>query len=146
MSKEAITIIKLQVPAGDAKPSSGIGPALGQHGLNIADFCKQFNSQTANEKPGRILPVIIKANKKDRSFVFEVKKPPMAELIKEAAGISKGSSKPKYEKVATITMEQVEEIAKTKMPDLNAVHIDAAMQIVMGSARSMGVEVSGKKA
>lgn len=132
--------IKLQIPAGGAKPAPPVGPALGQHGLNIADFCKRYNDETASREKGQLLPVVITVND-DRTFSFEIKEPPMSALIKKAAGIDKGSSNPSNEFVATLTAEQVKSVAKAKMPDLNAVTLSAAMHIVAGSARSMGVKV-----
>ena len=139
MAKEAIKKIKLQIPAGKATPAPPVGPALGGSGVNIMDFVKQFNDRTAKQA-GLIIPVVITVYK-DKSFEFITKEPPMAVLIKKAAKIEKGSGKPNKDKVATITMEQVEEIAKTKMPDLNAASLEAAMSMVKGTARSMGVTV-----
>ena len=137
--KEIAKIIKLQIPAGKATPAPPVGPALGGSGVNIMDFVKQFNDRTANQA-GTIIPVVITVYK-DKSFEFITKEPPMAVLIKKAAKVEKGSGKPNKEKVATITMEQVEEIAKTKMPDLNAASLETAMSMVEGTARSMGVVV-----
>ena len=137
--KEIGNIIKLQIPAGKATPAPPVGPALGGSGVNIMDFVKQFNDRTANQA-GTIIPVVITVYK-DKSFEFITKEPPMAVLIKKAAKIEKGSGKPNKDKVATITMEQVEEIAKTKMPDLNAATLETAMSMVEGTARSMGVVV-----
>ena len=137
--KEISNLIKLQIEAGKATPAPPVGPALGGSGVNIMDFVKQFNDRTANQA-GTIIPVVITVYK-DKSFEFITKEPPMAVLIKKAAKVEKGSGKPNKEKVATITMEQVEEIAKTKMPDLNAASLETAMSMVEGTARSMGVVV-----
>lgn len=137
--KEVANIIKLQIPGGKASPAPPVGPALGGSSVNIMDFVKQFNDRTANQA-GTIIPVVITVYK-DKSFEFITKEPPMAVLIKKAAKVEKGSGKPNKEKVATITMEQVEEIAKTKMPDLNAASLETAMSMVEGTARSMGVVV-----
>ena len=137
--KEVANIIKLQIPGGKASPAPPVGPALGGSGVNIMDFVKQFNDRTANQA-GTIIPVVITVYK-DKSFEFITKEPPMAVSIKKAAKVEKGSGKPNKEKVATITMEQVEEIAKTKMPDLNAASLETAMSMVEGTARSMGVVV-----
>ena len=139
MAKEVMTVIKLQIPAGQANPAPPVGPALGQHGVNIMDFCKAFNAQTQQEG-GTIIPVEITVYE-DRSFDFITKTPPAAVLIKEACGIQKGSGVPHMEKVATITKEQVRQIAERKMPDLNANDIEAASKIIAGTARSMGVDV-----
>ena len=132
-------IIKLQIPAGKATPAPPVGPALGGSGVNIMDFVKQFNDRTAKQA-GLIIPVVITVHK-DKSFEFVTKEPPMAVLIKKAAKIEKGSGKPNREKVAKLSKAQVEEIAKTKMPDLNAASLEAAMRMVKGTARSMGVTV-----
>ncbi len=132
-------IIKLQIPAGKATPAPPVGPALGGSGVNIMDFVKQFNDRTAKQA-GLIIPVVITVHK-DKSFDFITKEPPMAVLIKKAAKIEKGSGKPNREKVAKLSKAQVEEIAKTKMPDLNAASLEAAMSMVKGTARSMGVTV-----
>ena len=142
MAKKIIGFIKLQVPAGKANPSPPIGPALGQRGLNIMEFCKAFNAQTQKVEPGLPLPVVITAYA-DKSFTFIIKTPPTTVLIKKAAGIDKGSPRPHTDKVGKITRKQVEEIAKTKTPDLTAADLDAAMRTVAGSARSMGVIVEG---
>ena len=139
MAKEVATIIKLQIPAGQANPAPPVGPALGQHGVNIMDFCKAFNAQTQQEG-GTIIPVEITVYE-DRSFDFITKTPPAAVLIKEACGIKKGSGVPHMEKVAKISKEQVRQIAERKMPDLNANDIEAASKIIAGTARSMGVDV-----
>ena len=142
MAKKIIGFIKLQVPAGKANPSPPIGPALGQRGLNIMEFCKAFNAQTQKLEPGLMLPVVITAYA-DKSFTFIIKTPPVSVLIKKAAGLEKGSPRPHTDKVGKITKKQVEDIAKVKMPDLNAATLDAAMKTVAGSARSMGVIVEG---
>src|SRR5947209_10735197 len=141
VAKKVLTLIKLQVPGGAANPAPPVGPALGQHGVNIMEFCKAFNAQTQDQN-GRIIPVEITVYE-DRSFTFITKTPPAAVLIKEAAGIEKGSGEPNREKVGSITMAQVRQIAERKMPDLNAHDIEAASKIVMGTARSMGVDVEG---
>jgi len=132
----------LQVPAGKANPSPPIGPALGQRGLNIMEFCKAFNAQTQKAEPGLMLPVVITAYQ-DKSFSFIIKTPPATVLIKKAAGIESGSKTPHTEKVGKITRAQVEEIARLKMPDLNAADLEAAVRTIAGSARSMGVTVEG---
>ncbi len=137
--KEVITLIKLQIPGGGANPAPPVGPALGQHGLNIMDFCKAFNEKTKADA-GTIIPVEISVYR-DRSFDFITKTPPAAVLIKKAAGIDKGSGEPNKEKVGTINADQVREIAKTKMKDLSALDEDQAMKIIEGTARSMGVVV-----
>src|SRR5499426_3019878 len=139
MAKKVITLIKLQIPGGQANPAPPVGPALGQHGVNIMEFCKAFNAQTAQEN-GRIIPVEITVYE-DRSFDFITKTPPAAVLIKEAIKISKGSGEPHVNKVGTISQAQIREIAERKMPDLNANDIDAASKIIAGTARSMGVDV-----
>src|SRR3954454_7732265 len=139
MAKKVLTLIKLQVPGGSANPAPPVGPALGQHGVNIMEFCKAFNAQTQDQN-GRITPVEITVFE-DRSFTFITKPPPAAVLIKEAAGIEKGSGEPNREKVAKITAAQVRQIAETKMEDLNANDLDQASKIIEGTARSMGVEV-----
>ena len=137
--KEVVNVIKLQIEAGKATPAPPVGPALGGSGVNIMDFVKQFNDRTAKQA-GLIIPVVITVHK-DKSFEFVTKEPPMAVLIKKAAKIEKGSGKPNREKVAKLSKAQVEEIAKTKMPDLNAASLEAAMSMVKGTARSMGVTV-----
>ncbi len=139
MAKKVTAIVKLQVEAGKANPSPPIGPALGQHGVNIMDFCKAFNARTANDA-GMIIPVVITIYQ-DRSFTFITKTPPAAVLIKKAARIAKGAKDPKREKVGTITRQQLEEIARQKMPDLNAYDLESACRIVAGTARSMGIEI-----
>jgi large subunit ribosomal protein L11 len=140
MAKKVLAMIKLQVEAGKANPSPPIGPALGQHGVNIMDFCKAFNAKTADEE-GMIIPVVITVYQ-DRSFSFITKTPPAAVLLKKAAKIAKGAADPKRERVGSVTRQQVEEIAKLKMVDLNANDLDAACKIIAGTARSMGIEVS----
>ncbi|MBC8391999.1 MAG: 50S ribosomal protein L11 [Deltaproteobacteria bacterium] len=139
MAKRVITQIKLQVEAGKANPSPPIGPALGQHGVNIMDFCKAFNARTANDE-GMIIPVVITVYH-DRSFTFITKTPPAAILLKKAAKIAKGAGDPKREKVGQVTRPQLEEIAKQKMVDFNTNDLDAACKIVAGTARSMGIEI-----
>ena len=139
MAKKILAIKKLQIVAGKANPSPPVGPALGQHGVNIMEFCKAFNAQTQN-KGDLILPVVISIYA-DRSFTFIVKTPPASVLLKKAAGIIKGSAEPNRDKVGKVTLQQVKEIAELKMPDLNAVDIEGAMQIIAGTARSMGIEV-----
>jgi len=139
MAKKLKVQIKLQIPAGAANPAPPVGPALGQHGVQIQEFCTQFNERT-KEKRGDILPVVINVYE-DRSFDFVVKTPPAAELLKKAAKIQKGSGKPLTEKVGSVTKDQIREIATLKMPDLNANDIDAAMRIIEGTARQMGIEV-----
>ena len=144
MAKKIVGFIKLQVPAGKANPSPPIGPALGQRGLNIMEFCKAFNAQTQKVEPGLALPVVITAFA-DKSFTFIIKTPPATVLIKKAAGIDKGSKVPHTDKVGKLTRAQAEEIAKTKMPDLTAADLDAAVRTIAGSARSMGVIVEDVK-
>jgi large subunit ribosomal protein L11 len=141
VAKKVLTLIKLQIPAGAANPAPPVGPALGQHGVNIMEFCKAFNAQTQQDA-GTIIPVEITVYE-DRSFEFITKTPPAAVLIKEAAGIEKGSGEPHINKVGTISMAQVRQIAERKMPDLNANDIEAASKIIAGTARSMGVDVEG---
>jgi large subunit ribosomal protein L11 len=141
MAKKVIAVVKLQCPAGAANPSPPVGPALGQHGLNIMDFCKAFNART-QDKQGLIIPAVITVYA-DRSFTFELKTPPAAILLKRAAKVDKGSGEPNRNKVGSVTQAQVREIAEMKMPDLNAHDIDAAMKIVAGTARSMGLDVEG---
>ena len=142
MAKKIIGFIKLQIPAGKANPSPPVGPALGQRGLNIMEFCKAFNAQTQGIEPGLPVPVVITAFA-DKSFTFVMKTPPATVLIKKAAKVDKGSSKPHTDKVGTITRAQAEEIAKTKMADLTAADLDAAVRTITGSARSMGITVEG---
>jgi len=139
MAKKVMANIKLQIPAGAANPSPPVGPALGQHGVNIMEFCKAFNAKTQDQK-GMIIPVVISVYK-DRSFSFITKTPPAAILIKKAAKLDKGSSEPKATKVGQLSMDQVREIAETKLPDLNTDDIQAAIATVKGTARSMGIEV-----
>ncbi|MCP1677231.1 large subunit ribosomal protein L11 [Natronocella acetinitrilica] len=142
MAKKVQAYIKLQVKAGQANPSPPVGPALGQHGVNIMEFCKAFNAQTQDMEPGLPTPVVITVYN-DRSFTFITKTPPAAILLKKAAGIKSGSGRPNSEKVGKVTREQLEEIAKTKEPDLNAADLDAAVRTIAGSARSMGLDVEG---
>ncbi|HMZ00914.1 MAG TPA: 50S ribosomal protein L11 [Burkholderiaceae bacterium] len=143
MAKKIVGFIKLQVPAGKANPSPPIGPALGQRGLNIMEFCKAFNAQTQQGfEPGMKLPVVITAYA-DKSFTFIIKSPPATVLLKKAAKIDKGSSRPHVEKVAKLTRAQLEEIAKIKVKDLTAANLDAAVKTIAGSARSMGINVEG---
>ena len=141
MAKKIEGFIKLQIPAGGATPAPPVGPALGQHGVNIMDFCKQFNAKTADQ-PGMIIPVVITVYA-DRSFSFITKTPPAAVLLKKAAGLDTASGEPNKKKVATITEAQAREIAQTKMPDLNAADPDAATSMIKGTARSMGIVVEG---
>ncbi|MGY6530245.1 MAG: 50S ribosomal protein L11 [Cyanobacterium sp.] len=140
MAKKVVALIKLALPAGKANPAPPVGPALGQHGVNIMAFCKEYNAQTSNQ-PGMIIPVEISVYE-DRSFTFILKTPPASVLIKKAVGIDKGSKEPNRDKVAQITQDQLREIAQTKMPDLNANDIEAAMKIIEGTARNMGVTVA----
>ena len=142
MAKKIVGFIKLQIPAGKANPSPPVGPALGQRGLNIMEFCKAFNAQTQGMEPGLPLPVVITAFA-DKSFTFILKTPPATVLIKKAIKLEKGSGKPHIDKVGNLTRAQLEEIAKVKMKDLNAADLDAAVRIIAGSARSMGVTVEG---
>ena len=142
MAKKIEAYIKLQVKAGEANPSPPVGPALGQHGVNIMEFCKAFNAATQNVEKGLPIPVVITVYS-DRSFTFITKTPPAAVLLKKAAGIPKGSGVPNIEKVGTVTREQLEEIARTKDPDLTAADMDAAVRTIAGSARSMGLNVEG---
>jgi large subunit ribosomal protein L11 len=142
MARKIETYIKLQVPAGQANPSPPVGPALGQHGVNIMEFCKTFNAQTQQMEQGMPVPVVITVYS-DRSFTFITKTPPAAILLRKAAGIKKGSGTPNTVKVGTVTRAQLEEIAKIKEPDLNAADLNAAVKIIAGSARSMGLEVEG---
>ena len=141
MAKKVMAIVKLQCPAGQANPSPPVGPALGQHGVNIMEFCKAFNART-QDKQGLIIPSVITIYA-DRSFTFELKTPPAAVLLKRAAKIAKGSGEPNRDKVGKVTKAQVKEIAELKAPDLNAHDVDMAMRIVEGTARSMGIEVEG---
>ncbi|MDI6753216.1 MAG: 50S ribosomal protein L11 [Thermodesulfobacteriota bacterium] len=139
MAKKLISMVKLQIPGGQANPSPPVGPALGQHGVNIMEFCKAFNAQTKNQE-GTIIPVVISIYA-DRSFSFITKTPPAAVLLKKAAGIVKGSGEPNRTKVGQVTRTQVREIAQTKLPDLNAASLDAAILTVQGTARSMGIDI-----
>ena len=140
MARKVLTLIKLQVPGGSANPAPPVGPALGQHGVNIMEFCKAFNAQT-QDQAGTTIPVEITVYE-DRSFTFIMKTPPAAVLIKQAIGLDKGSGEPNRNKVGTISKDQVRQIAETKMPDLNANDLDQASKIIEGTARSMGVEVA----
>jgi len=139
MAKEVAAMVKLQIPAGKANPAPPVGPALGQHGVNIMEFCKAFNAKTQGQEEMTI-PVVISIYT-DRSFTFEMKKPPAADLLKKAAGLIKGSAVPHKDKVGVVTRKQLEDIARLKMPDLNAVDVAGAMKIVEGTARSMGIQV-----
>ncbi len=140
MPRKVVALIKLALPAGKANPAPPVGPALGQHGVNIMAFCKEYNAKTA-DKAGLVIPVEISVFE-DRSFTFVLKTPPASVLIKKAAGIDKGAGEPNRQKVATITQDQLKEIAQTKLPDLNANDIEAAMKIVAGTAKNMGVAIS----
>ena len=140
MAAEIKTYVKLQIPAGDANPSPPVGPALGQHGLPIQDFCKQFNSRSENLERGMLVPVVITVFE-DRTFTFVIKSPPASVLLKKIAGITKGSGTPNMEKVAKVTRPQLEEIVKIKQADLTAAELDAAVRTIAGSARSMGITV-----
>ncbi len=142
MAKRIIGSVKLHIPAGKATPAPPVGPALGQQGVNIMDFCKSFNARTAKAGDGMIIPVVI-TEYHDRSYTFITKTPPASILLKKAAGLAKGSGTPNKDKVGKVTMAQVEEIARTKLPDLNAEDIEAAKQTMMGTARSMGIEIGG---
>ena len=139
MAKKIVGYVKLQIPAGQATPAPPVGPALGQHGLNIMDFCKAFNAKTAKQQ-GTIIPVVITVYS-DRTYTFITKTPPASFLLRQAAGVEKGSGEPNKTKIGKVTRAQVETIAKTKLPDLNATSLDAAIRIVEGTARSMGIEV-----
>lgn len=139
MARQVMAYVKLQIPAGQATPSPPVGPSLGQHGVNIMEFCKAFNAQTQNQ-PGMIIPVVISIYN-DRSFTFIMKSPPAAELLKQKAGIAKGAHAPSSETVGRVTRSQLQEIAEIKMADLNANDMDGAIQIIAGTARSMGLEV-----
>jgi large subunit ribosomal protein L11 len=140
MSKEVVARIKLQIAAGQASPAPPVGPALGQHNVNIMDFVRQFNERTRGMEEGSIIPVVITVHK-DKSFVFELKTPPASYLLKKAAGIAKGSGTPNKEKVGRVTMKQIEDIARVKLPDLNASDLEAARRIIEGTARNMGLEI-----
>lgn len=144
MAKKVQAYIKLQVPAGKANPSPPVGPALGQHGVNIMEFCKAFNAQTQGTEPGLPVPVVITVYS-DRSFTFIMKTPPASILLKKAAGLKSGSGRPNTNKVGKVSREQLEEIAKAKEPDLTAGDLDAAVRTIAGSARSMGIDVEGVK-
>ncbi len=141
MAKKVKTQIKLQIPAGAANPAPPVGPALGQHGVNIMDFCKQFNERTKSMEAGMTVPAVITVYE-DRSFTFITKMPPVSSLLKRAAGLAKASGEPNRNKVGKITAKQAEDIAKQKMPDLNAETLEAAVQMVRGTARSMGIEIT----
>ena len=139
--KKVLAVVKLQLRAGQATPAPPVGTALGQHGVNIMEFCKAYNEATQHQM-GQVIPVVLTIFE-DRSFAFITKQPPAAELLKQAAGIEKGSPEPNREKVATVTQDQVRQIAETKMKDLNSKDLDSAMKIIAGTARSMGIEVAG---
>jgi large subunit ribosomal protein L11 len=142
MAKKITGYIKLQIPAGKANPAPPIGPALGQHGVNIMEFCKAFNAKTANADPDMKIPVVITVFA-DRSFTFETKTPPAADLLRKASGIAKGSATANKSKVGTISRAQLEEVAKTKMPDLNTTNLEAAIRSIEGTAKSMGLTIEG---
>jgi large subunit ribosomal protein L11 len=139
--KKVKTVIKLQIGAGSANPAPPVGPALGQHGVNIMDFCKQFNERTKSNEPGMVIPAVITIFE-DRSFSFITKMPPVSALLKKAAGLAKGSGVPNRNKVAKISLKQAEDVAKQKLPDLNANSLEAAIRMVKGTARSMGIDVA----
>ena len=141
--KNVEIVVRLQIPAGQANPSPPVGPALGQVGLNIMEFCNAFNAKTADAEPGILIPVVINVYR-DKTFTFITKTPPASTLLKKAAGIAKGSGEPNTEKVGKINQKQLEEIAQIKAPDLNSIEIEAAMKIIAGTARSMGLEVEGQ--
>lgn len=138
--KKVVNLVKLQIPAGQANPSPPVGPALGQAGLNIMEFCNAFNSQTANSEPGVLIPVVISVYS-DKSYTFVTKSPPASTLLKKAAGVNKGSGTPNTEKVGKVTKKQIEEIIEIKSKDLNAIDSEAAFKIIAGTARSMGLDV-----
>ena len=142
-NKKLECVVRLQIPAGQANPSPPVGPALGQVGLNIMEFCNAFNAKTADAEPGILIPVVINVYR-DKTFTFITKTPPASTLLKKAAGIAKGSGEPNTEKVGKINQKQLEEIAQIKAPDLNSIEIEAAMKIIAGTARSMGLEVEGQ--
>src|SRR5437764_48959 len=142
--KKIKTQIKLQIPAGAANPAPPVGPALGQHGVNIMDFCKQFNERTKVNEPGMVIPAVITVFE-DRSFTFITKMPPVSALLKKAAGLAKGSGEPNRTKVAKLTRKQVEDVARQKLVDLNALSVEAAMRMVRGTARSMGIEIADRR-
>jgi len=139
VAKKVVAVVKVQAVAGQATPAPPIGPALGQHGINIMEFCKQYNAKT-KDQPGMVIPAVVTIHS-DRSFTFEIKTPPASVLIKRAAGLAKGSPAPNRDKVGQITRAQVEEIAQTKMPDLNTTSLESACKMIAGTARSMGVQV-----
>ncbi|MBI3547546.1 MAG: 50S ribosomal protein L11 [Elusimicrobia bacterium] len=141
MAKKVKTVIKLQIPAGAANPAPPVGPALGQHGINIMDFCKQFNERTKSSEAGMIIPAVITVFE-DRSFTFITKMPPVSSLLKKAAGLAKASGEPNRNKVGKITLKQAQDVAKAKMPDLNTDELDQATLMVKGTARSMGIEIT----
>ena len=140
MARKVLTQIKLQAVGGQASPAPPVGPALGQHGVNIMEFCKAFNAKTANDDPDMKVPVVITVYA-DRSFTFETKTPPAADLIRKASGIAKGSGKPNREKAGTISRDQIEEIARKKMPDLNTTNLESAVKTIEGTAKSMGLTI-----
>tara|TARA_B100001971_G_scaffold84005_1_gene77288 strand:- start:1540 stop:1992 length:453 start_codon:yes stop_codon:yes gene_type:complete len=142
-NKKLECVVRLQIPAGQANPSPPVGPALGQVGLNIMEFCNAFNAKTADAEPGILIPVVIDVYR-NKTFTFITKTPPASTLLKKAAGIAKGSGEPNTEKVGKINQKQLEEIAQIKAPDLNAIEMEAAMKIIAGTARSMGLEVEGQ--
>ncbi len=142
-NKKLECVVRLQIPAGQANPSPPVGPALGQVGLNIMEFCNAFNAKTADAEPGILIPVVIDVYR-NKTFTFITKTPPASTLLKKAAGIAKGSGEPNTEKVGKINQKQLEEIAQIKAPDLNSIEIEAAMKIIAGTARSMGLEVEGQ--
>jgi len=142
-NKKVEIVVRLQIPAGQANPSPPVGPALGQVGLNIMEFCNAFNAKTADAEPGILIPVVIDVYR-NKTFTFITKTPPASTLLKKAAGIAKGSGEPNTEKVGKINQKQLEEIAQIKAPDLNAIEMEAAMKIIAGTARSMGLEVEGQ--
>lgn len=141
MAKKVKTVIKLQIPAGAANPAPPVGPALGQHGINIMDFCKQFNERTKSTEAGMIVPAVITVFE-DRSFTFITKMPPVSSLLKKAAGLAKASGEPNRNKVGKISLKQAQDVAKAKMPDLNTDELDQAVLMVKGTARSMGIEIT----
>lgn len=145
MAKNVMAVVKMQVPAGQANPSPPVGPALGQHGVNLMEFCKAFNTQTGSQEPGMITPVVVTIYN-DRSFTFITKTPPAAVLLRRAAGVDKGSGEPNLEKVGEVTRAQLEEIVRAKEPDLTAADMDAAVRTIAGTARSMGLTVAGGEA
>ena len=145
MAKNVMAVVKMQVPAGQANPSPPVGPALGQHGVNLMEFCKAFNAQTGSQEPGMITPVVVSVYS-DRSFSFITKTPPAAVLLRRAAGVDKGSGVPNLEKVGEVTRAQLEEIVRAKEPDLTAADMDAAVRTIAGTARSMGLTVAGVEA